>query len=106
MVMAKKHLQDNTFGVKVIQNFVQCPPKHMTYVCLFMDILWSPAGKGLTSWLSFVMSNCCHFPIGVLDQLCCLIVSIPDLCPLSYFVPAKLEVATSINLGGDAFTRR
>ena len=25
---------------------------------LFADALWSPAGKGLTSWLSFVMSNC------------------------------------------------
>ena len=24
----------------------------------FIDTLWSPAGKGLTSWLSFVMSNC------------------------------------------------
>ena len=24
----------------------------------FVDALWSPAGKGLTSWLSFVMSNC------------------------------------------------
>ena len=24
---------------------------------LFVDVLWSPAGKGLTSWLSFVMSN-------------------------------------------------
>ena len=23
---------------------------------LFVDALWSPAGKGLTSWLSFVMS--------------------------------------------------
>ena len=27
-------------------------------VRLFIDALWSPAGKGLTSWLSFVMSNC------------------------------------------------
>ena len=27
-------------------------------VCLFIDALWSPAGKGLTSWLWFVMSNC------------------------------------------------
>ena len=27
-------------------------------VRLFMNTLWSPAGKGLTSWLSFVMSNC------------------------------------------------
>ena len=26
--------------------------------CLFIDALWLPAGKGLTSWLSFVMSNC------------------------------------------------
>ena len=25
---------------------------------LFMCALWSPAGKGLTSWLSFVVSNC------------------------------------------------
>ena len=24
---------------------------------LFIDALWSPAGNGLTSWLSFVMSN-------------------------------------------------
>ena len=24
---------------------------------LFIDALWPPAGKGLTSWLSFVMSN-------------------------------------------------
>ena len=32
------------------------------FVCfharLFVDALWSPNGKGLTSWLSFVMSNC------------------------------------------------
>ena len=25
---------------------------------MLVDALWSPAGKGLTSWLSFVMSNC------------------------------------------------
>ena len=25
---------------------------------LFVDALWSPAGKELTSWFSFVMSNC------------------------------------------------
>ena len=33
------------------------------------DALLSPAKKGLTSWLSFVMSYC--------------LISIPDLCPLS-----------------------
>ena len=26
--------------------------------CLFIAALWSPAGKGLTSWLLFVMFNC------------------------------------------------
>ena len=25
---------------------------------LFIDAFWLPAGKGLNSWLSFVMSNC------------------------------------------------
>ena len=39
---------------------------HLCYFCLvffilharlFLDTLWSFAGKGLTSWLSFVMSN-------------------------------------------------
>ena len=29
----------------------------LMHVCFF-DVLWSPAGKGLTSWLSFVMSSC------------------------------------------------
>ena len=24
----------------------------------FVDALWSPVGKGLTSWLSFAISNC------------------------------------------------
>ena len=28
------------------------------HALLFIDALWSPVGKGLTSWLSFVMSNC------------------------------------------------
>ena len=54
---------------------------------LFIDALWSPAGKGLPSWLSFVMSYCevVTFPNGILGQVCCLIVSTLDLCPLSYF---------------------
>ena len=34
----------------------------VSLLCLFARVfifaLWSPAGKGLTSWLSFVMSNC------------------------------------------------
>ena len=33
---------------------------HLLCLCqgLFIRALWSPAGKGLTSWLSFVVSNC------------------------------------------------
>ena len=49
---------------------------------LFIVALWSPAGKGLTSWLSFVMSNCELLSHGILGQVWYLI---PDICPLSYF---------------------
>ena len=40
---------------------------HLCYFCLvllcfharlFVDVLWSPAGKGLASWFLFVMSHC------------------------------------------------
>ena len=53
--------------------------------CLFIATLWSPAGKGLTSWLSFVMSICVFvtFSCGILCQMWYLIVSFPDLCHLS-----------------------
>ena len=53
--------------------------------------LWSPAGKGLTSSLSFVKLNCVFvtFPCGILGQVWYLIVLIPDLCSLSYFDTMK-----------------
>ena len=51
---------------------------------LFICALWSPDGKGLTSWLSFVVSNC-EFVIFPLGQVWYFIVSIPDLCTLTYF---------------------
>ena len=56
---------------------------------LFICALWSPAGKGLTSWLSFVVYSCefFHFPIGILVQVWYLIVSIPNPCTLTYFSP-------------------
>ena len=53
-------------------------------VRLFICALWSLAVKWLASWLSFVVSNCL-FPIGILGQVWYLIVSIPDLCTLTYF---------------------
>ena len=69
---------------------------HLCYLCLvfamlsplFIDALWSHAGKGLTSWVLFLMYNCdfVTFPCGILGQVWDLIVLIPDLCRLSYFV--------------------
>ena len=53
---------------------------------LFFDGLWLPARKGLTSWLSFVVSSVSlSLPIGILGQVWYLIVSIPDLCTITYF---------------------
>ena len=52
---------------------------HLFYLCLafvmlsrlFIAALWSPAGKGLTSWLLFVIFNCVFvtIPCGILGQL-------------------------------------
>ena len=68
---------------------------HFCYLCLvffmfsrlFIAALWSHAGKMLTSWLLFVMFNCVFVPFqcSILGQVWYLIVSIPDLCLLSYF---------------------
>ena len=66
---------------------------HLCYLCLvffmlshlFIAALWSPAGKGLTSRLLFVMFNGVFvtFPCGILGQVWYLIVLISDLCCLS-----------------------
>ena len=47
------------------------------FVRIFVDALWSPAGKGL----SFVISKCdiVTFPLVSWGQVWFLIVSIPDL---------------------------
>ena len=76
-------------GIFIIKKYNLC------YFCLvllcfharlFVDALWSPAGEALTSWLSFVLSNCDVVTFPLVGQMWCLIVSIPDLCPLSYFI--------------------
>ena len=61
---------------------------------LFICTLWSPAGKVLTSWLSFVVSNCefVTFPIGILGQVWYLIVSISDLCTLTNMIAHQNEI--------------
>ena len=59
----------------------------VVFSCLFIVALWCPAGQGLITWLSCVMFYCVivTFPCGVLCQVGCLTMLIPDLCLLSHF---------------------
>ena len=52
--------------------FLSCVCYAFVQVCLYVPCAWSPAGKGLTSWLSFVVSNCEFVTPGsgvVLDRI-------------------------------------
>ena len=81
---------------------------HLCYLCLvfamlsrlFIAALWSPAWKGVTSWLLFVMFNCVFvtLPCGILGQVRYLIVSIADLFHISYF---KVSVLTPPRVPAD-----
>ena len=64
--------------------------------CLLLAALWSPAGKGLTSWLSCVL---CFLVFVSLSHLVSriLIVSIPDLClPLYLEHSCKTYMKTKV----------
>ena len=63
---------------------------------LFICALWSPSGRGLTSLLSSVVSNCefVNFP---------LIVSIPDFYTLTYFVAKQKISQNLLNFGLKVF---
>ena len=64
---------------------------HLCFLCLvflmlsrlFIAALWSPVGKGLTSWLLLVMFIVFLLLSHVGSWVRC--VSFPDLCRLSYF---------------------
>ena len=80
---------------------------HLCYLCLVFVVLlrlliaalWSPAGKGLTFWLLFmILIIFVTFPCGILGQVLYLIVSIPDLFRLSYFRTRGLHSLVSISL--------
>ena len=52
---------DVSKGAKIRNRYNQVPhltPDTYGKVTNSQFALWSPTGKGLTSWLSFVMSNC------------------------------------------------
>ena len=46
--------------------FVVCFCAHLCIV-----VLWSPAGRGLASWLSFVMSNCEYVTFPLVSWVRC-----------------------------------
>ena len=53
------------------------------YWCLVVTC-WERAD--LLALVCVVYLGSCHFHIGILGQVWCLIVSIPNRCPLSYFI--------------------
>ena len=75
---------------------------HLCYFCLvFIMLSWVSVYWCLvvTCWeranlLALVCEVVTNFPIGILGQVWCLIVLIPDLCPFSYF-EAGVEVVLS-----------
>ena len=54
-----KYFTDRSKAVLLLWIFYVFVLSCVCYVCarLFVCALWSPAGKGLTSWLSFVVSS-------------------------------------------------
>ena len=79
--------------------FLFCLVFAMSLWRLFICALWSPAGKGLTSWLSFVVSAVSlSLSHCVLGQVWYLIVSIPNPCTLTYFscIFSSRNVKTSV----------
>ena len=61
--------QGGTSFVDLLCFFVLC----LLCLCarLFICALWSPARKGLTSWLSFVVSNCEFVTFGLVSWVGC-----------------------------------
>ena len=53
------------------------------YLCLVVTCLERAA---ILALVCGVILCVCHFLIGTLGKVCYLIVSIPDLCTLTYFV--------------------
>ena len=64
------------------------------YMCLVVT-----GWESLASWLSFVVYNCefVTFLIGILGQVWYLIVSIPDLCTLTFF-ESSTELMLTVSL--------
>ena len=64
------------------------------YILCFIAALWSPAGRAGLFPRLYVKFSCVFvsFPRGVLGQVWCLIVLVPDLCILTYLVTTCVYV--------------
>ena len=60
---------------------------------LFICALWSPAGKGLTSWLSFVVYNCEFVTFPLVSWVRCgtLLYRFLIFAPLLTFITSTLR---------------
>ena len=72
--------------------------------CLFLCALWSPAGKGLTSWLLFVVSNCefVTFPLVSLVRCGTLLYRFLIFASLLSLMVTKSEAARASGLAFEA----
>ena len=69
------------------------------YMCLVVTC-WERADLLALVCAVLLLPVVCHFPIGILGQVWYLIVSIPDLCTLTYFDLYQLfSICTCINFG-------
>ena len=62
-IILHRLIKGNVKNLKVSDSGPLCPSCSVLCLlclceCLFICVFWSTAGKGLTSWLSFVVSNC------------------------------------------------
>ena len=89
-------ITDRSKAVLFVDLFCCCFVFAIAFCSVFFVALWSPVGKGLTCTLALlcVTFSCAFvtFPYGVLGQVGYSIVSIPDICLLSYFLTKRVEV--------------
>ena len=73
--------------------------------CLFICALWTPAGKGLTSWLSFVVSNCefVTFPLVSWVRYGTWLYRFLIFVPFTYFVVPVDILAASNCMSSSSF---
>ena len=77
--------QGSTSFVDLLCFFLSCVCYAFVSVCLYVP--WDPCWEraDLLALVCGVQLWVCCFPIGILGQVWYLIVSIPDLCALTYF---------------------